>query len=86
MGTSIRPTGPALTVRVPVPALGARGERGRRTNRVLFERRKVAVIAPIPKPKRGRGEQRESVFDAAAKALPTEKQQYDLTELISGIR
>ena len=59
---------------------------GQPTNRIIPERRKVAFITPIPKPKKRRGVQREIVFDAAAQALETEAQQYDLTALISGVR
>ena len=59
---------------------------GQPTNRILPERRKVEFITPIPKPKKRKGVQREMVFDAAAQALETEAQQYDLTALISGVR
>ena len=59
---------------------------GQPTNRILPERRKVEFITPIPKPKKHKGVQREMVFDAAAQALETETQQYDLTALISGVR
>ena len=59
---------------------------GQPTNRILPERRKVEFITPIPKPKKRKGVQREMVFDAAAQALETETQQYDLTALISGVR
>ena len=61
-------------------------EGGQPTNKIEPERRKVAFITPIPKPKKRRGGQREIVFHEAAQALETETQQYDLTELISGIR
>ena len=59
---------------------------GQPTNRILPERRKVEFITPIPKPKKRKGVQREMVFDAAAQALETATQQYDLTALISGVR
>ena len=43
---------------------------GQPTNRILHERRKVAFITPIPKPKKQKGIQQETIlFDAAAEAL-----------------
>ena len=60
---------------------------GQPTNRILPERRKVAFITPIPKPKKQKGIQQETIlFDAAAQALGTEAQQYDLTAFIGGVR
>ena len=59
---------------------------GQPTNEILDKRRKVAFITPIPKPKKRRAGQREIVFDTAAQTLGTDKQQYDLTALISGVR
>ena len=60
---------------------------GQPTNRILPERRKVAFITPIPKPKKQKGIRQESIlFDAAAQALGTEGQQYDLTAFIGGVR
>ena len=59
---------------------------GQPTNEILPERRRVSFITPIPKPKKRRAGQREIVFDKAAQALGTDKQQYDLTALISGVR
>ena len=60
---------------------------GQPTNRILPERRKVAFITPIPKPKKQKGIQQEKIlFDAAAQALGTDTQQYDLTAFISGVR
>ena len=59
---------------------------GQPTNKILPERRKVAFITPIPKPKKRRAGQREMVFDEAAQALGTEAQQYDLTAFIGGVR
>ena len=61
-------------------------ESGQPTNKIEPERRKVAFITPIPTVKKRRGGQREIVFDAAAQALGTDRQQYDLTALISGVR
>ena len=59
---------------------------GQPTNNILPERRRVAFITPIPKPKKHRAGQREMVFDQAAQALGTETQQYDLTAFIGGVR
>ena len=60
---------------------------GQPTDRILPERRKVAFITPIPKPKKQKGVQQEKIlFDAAAQALGTEAQQYDLSAFISGVR
>ena len=61
-------------------------ESGQPTNEILPERRRVSFITPIPKPKKRRAGQREIVFDKVAQALGTDKQQYDLTALISGVR
>ncbi len=60
---------------------------GQPTDRVLEHRRRVSFITPIPKPKKQKAAQPELVFDAGAKALEEAgRQQYDLTELISGVR
>ena len=59
---------------------------GQPTNQIQDERRRVTFITPIPKPRKRRDTQREMVFDAAAQALETGNQQYDLTAFISGIR
>ena len=59
---------------------------GQPTNRILPERRNVAFITPIPKPKKRRGGHPKLVFDEAAQALGTESQQYDLTAFIGGVR
>ena len=60
---------------------------GQPTDRVLERRRRVSFITPIPKPKKQKAAQPELVFDAGAKALEEAgRQQYDLTELISGVR
>ena len=59
----------------------------RPTNRILPEPRKVAFITQIPKPKKQKGIQQEKIlFDAAAQALGTEAQQYDLSAFIGGVR
>ena len=59
---------------------------GQPTNKIRDERRKVAFITPIPKPKKSSAGQRKMVFDEAAQALGTEAQQYDLTAFIGGVR
>ena len=59
---------------------------GQPTNRVLEHRRRVSFITPIPKPKKQKAVQHEMVFDPDAQTLEAGRQQYDLTELISGIR
>ena len=59
---------------------------GQPTDRILPERRKVAFVTPIPRPKKRRRGQREIVFDEAARTLGTEAQQYDLTAFIGGVR
>ena len=54
---------------------------------ILPEPRKVAFITQIPKPKKQKGIQQEKIlFDAAAQALGTEAQQYDLSAFIGGVR
>ena len=59
---------------------------GQPTNKIRDERRKVAFITPIPKPKKSGAGQPKMVFDEAAQALGTEAQQYDLTAFIGGVR
>ncbi len=59
---------------------------GQPTNKIRDERRKVAFITPIPKPKKSSAGQPKMVFDEAAQALGTEAQQYDLTAFIGGVR
>ena len=45
---------------------------GQPTNKILSERRKVAFITPIPKPKKSGAGQPKMVFDKVAQALGTE--------------
>ena len=60
---------------------------GQPSDRVLEHRRRVSFITPIPKPKKQKAAQPELVFDAQAEALEEAgRQQYDLTELIGGVR
>ena len=61
-------------------------ESGQPTHRILDRRRRVSFITPIPKPRKRKQNQRELVFDEAARKLATESQQYDLTEIINGVR
>ena len=48
---------------------------GQPTNRILDERRRVALITPIPAPWKRRG-QRQLVFDKQAQELEADAQQY----------
>ena len=51
---------------------------GQPTNRILDNRRRVAFITPIPRPKKQKGIQQEKiVFDATAQALAVGQQQYN---------
>ena len=59
---------------------------GQPTDMIVEGRREVSFLAPIPKPrKRGRG-QGAMVFDAAAERLSDGNRQYDLADLIGGVR
>ena len=60
-------------------------ESGQPTNRILDERRRVALITPIPAPRKQRG-QRQLVFDKEAEKLETDGQQYDPTPIINDLR
>ena len=60
-------------------------ETGQPTNRILDERRRVALITPIPAPRKRRG-QRQLVFDKQAEELETDGQQYDPTPIINDLR
>jgi len=61
---------------------------GQPTNRILEQRRSVALITPIPKPKRRKqgAAQRDMVFDQEARRLETAAQQYDPTPVINDLR
>ena len=64
-------------------------ETGQPTQKIIESRRQAEFITPIPKPKKRKGssaEQTAIVFDEAAKKLETDSQQYDLTEIINGVR
>ena len=59
---------------------------GQPTNRILEHRRQVSFITPIPAPKKRKRQQQELVFDAEARQLGTENQQYKLMETINDLR
>ena len=64
-------------------------ETGQPTQEIKKSRRPAEFITPIPKPKKRKGSsagQSTLVFDEAAKKLKTDGQQYDLTEIIKGVR
>ncbi len=61
-------------------------ESGQPTHQVVNQRRRVSFITPIPKPKKHRHSQSELVFDDAARKLGDSSQQYNLTEIIDGVR
>ena len=62
-------------------------ERGQPTQKIIERRRRAEFITPIPKPKKRKGsaEQVSLVFDEV-KGLSTQKQQYDHTAIINGVR
>jgi len=57
---------------------------GQPTQKIVETRRRAEFITPIPKPKKQKRNQ-ELVFDEG-KGLSTEKQQYDPTSIINGLR
>ena len=61
-------------------------EDGQPTQGIVERRRAAEFITPIPKPRRRRRSQAELVFDEAARELEAERQQYDLTQIINGVR
>ena len=64
-------------------------EEGQPTQKIIENRRPADFITPIPKPKKRRGsseQQAALVFAEAARKLETGGQQYDLTEIINGVR
>jgi len=58
-------------------------DQGQPTQQIIETRRKAEFITPIPKPRKrkGKGDQRDLVFDEG-KGLSTEKQQYERTSAI----
>ncbi|MEN6371845.1 MAG: DEAD/DEAH box helicase family protein [Armatimonadota bacterium] len=62
-------------------------EQGQPTQRIIENRRSVAFITPIPKPRKRRGsaEQKSLLFDEG-KGLSTAEQQYDPTPVINALR
>ncbi len=63
-------------------------ETGQPTQEIIESRRPAEFITPIPTPKKQKGSSAEQVlvFDEAAERLETEGQQYDLREIINGVR
>ena len=63
-------------------------ETGQPTQEIIESRRPAEFITPIPTPKRQKGSSAEQVlvFDEAAERIETEGQQYDLREIINGVR
>ena len=63
-------------------------ETGQPTQEIIESRRPAEFITPIPTPKKRRGSSAEQVlvFDEAAERLEAEGQQYDLREIINGVR
>ena len=63
-------------------------ETGQPTQEIIESRRPAEFITPIPTPKKRSGSSAEQVlvFDEAAERLETEGQQYDLREIINGVR
>ena len=63
-------------------------ETGQPTQEIIESRRPAEFITPIPTPKKQKGSSAEQVlvFDEAAERLGTEGQQYDLREIINGVR
>ncbi len=61
---------------------------GQPTNQIIDHRRSVALITPIPKPKKRKStaSQRALVFDDESERLATATQQYDPTPVINDLR
>ena len=62
---------------------------GQPTGQVIENRRQAEFITPIPKPKKRKGsstEQASLEFSEEAKRLATESQQYELIQIINGVR
>ena len=62
---------------------------GQPTGQVIENRRQAEFITPIPKPKKRKGsstEQASLEFSEEAKRLATESQQYELMQIINGVR
>ena len=62
-------------------------DHGQPTHQIKEVRRSAKFITPIPKPKKRKGtaEQAALVFDEG-KGLSTEKQRYDHTAIVDGVR
>ena len=61
-------------------------ETGQPTQEIIESRRPAEFITPIPTPKKQKGSEQVLVFDEAAERLGTEGQQYELREIINGVR
>ena len=61
-------------------------ETGQPTRKIIESRRQAEFITPIPKPRKRKGSAQQMVFDEKAQKLGTDGQQYDLTEIIRGVR
>ena len=62
---------------------------GQPTQKIVESRRLAEFITPIPKPKKRKGssgQQAALVFDEKARKIGSKDQQYDLTEIINGVR
>jgi type III restriction enzyme len=62
-------------------------EQGQPTHQIIESRRPAEFITPIPKPKKRKTSEKQSliVFDEG-KGLSTQEQQYDVTVIINGVR
>lgn len=58
---------------------------GQPTQKVIEKRRRVALITPIPKPQKGKADQKSLAFDEG-EGLSTKDQQYDPTSVINKLR
>ena len=61
-------------------------ETGQPTQKIIESRRQAEFITPIPKPRKRKGSAQQMVFDEKAQKLGSDGQQYDLTEIIRGVR
>jgi type III restriction enzyme len=78
---------PILNSPYEIPSLHWVLVEGIPTQTIAENRRRCELITPIPKPKKrgGKAEQKELVFKDD-KGISTDRQQYDITELINSIR
>jgi len=78
---------PILNSPYEIPALHWELVDGIPTRTIVEDRRRCELITPIPKPKKrgGKADQKELVFKDD-KGISSDRQQYDVTELINSIR